>query len=73
MYDWGARMKMNLSVWGNIGPGLIGAVIFAIIAAATGGSLSVVIVGALLIGVATFLVAFLITRAITAARVHGSR
>lgn len=66
-------MNKNLGIWGNIGSGLIGAVIFAIIAAATGGGLSIIILGGVLIGIATFTIAFLITRAVSAAHGHGLR
>jgi hypothetical protein len=62
---------MNLSVRGNAISGVLAAAIFAIIAAATGAGVGAVIVGALLIGAATFVIGYLISRAIEARRGRG--
>jgi hypothetical protein len=59
---------MNVSVRSNIISGIIAAAIFAIVAAATGGSAAVVIGGALALGVVTFVISYLITKAIAAGR-----
>jgi hydrogenase-4 membrane subunit HyfE len=61
-------VKVNLPVRGNVVSAVLAAVIFAIIAAATGAGAGFVIIGAVLIGAVTFLISYLIARAVQARR-----
>ena len=61
-------MRLNLSRVGNAIGGCIAALIYFIIDVATGGNVGSAILGAVIIGIVTFAISFLISRAIIAAR-----
>ena len=57
--------RLNQGIYANITSGVIAAAIFLVIALATGWTAARAILGTLILGVGTFVVAFLITQAIT--------
>ncbi|MGI8662295.1 MAG: hypothetical protein ACR2LQ_03675 [Acidimicrobiales bacterium] len=61
-------MKMNLSVRSNVIAGCIAFVIYVVISLLTGAEVGAALVGGALLGLFTFVVSFIITRLIIAAR-----
>jgi len=60
--------QLNQGIYANVTSGLIAAVIFVIIALATGWAAGKAVLGAFLLGLFTFVVAFGITQTITRAK-----
>ena len=65
--------RLNQGIYANVTSGVIAAVIFVIIALATGWAAGKAVLGALILGIATFAVAFVITQTITWAKRRGTR
>jgi len=60
--------RLNQGIYANVTSGVIAAVIFVIVALATGWAAGKAVLGAFLVGVPTFAVAFVITQTITWAK-----